>query len=128
MQQMQQQQQQHQQVLQQLLNQNQNNQQQHGPPPVQSKLPDFLRVRPPTVSSTTNPTEASDGLHAIEKKLNLLQCTDQEKVSFAAHQLMGPASAWWDNFLVTRTTTTEVTWAEFCLNFRKAHIPDGIVT
>uniref|UniRef100_J3ME58 Retrotransposon gag domain-containing protein n=1 Tax=Oryza brachyantha TaxID=4533 RepID=J3ME58_ORYBR len=41
---------------------------------------------------------------------------------------MGPASAWWDNFLVTRTATTEVTWAKFCRNFRKAHIPDGIVT
>nr|ADC55379.1 gag-pol polyprotein [Oryza brachyantha] len=128
MQQMQQQQQQHQQLLQQLLNQSQNNQQQQGPPPVQSKLPEFLCVRPPTFSSTTNPMEASDWLHAIEKKLNLLQCTDQEKVSFAAHQLMGPASAWWDNFLATRTATTEVTWAEFCLNFRKAHIPDGIVT
>src|SRR5512143_917225 len=46
--------------------------QQFGPPPPQSKLPEFLRVRPPTFSSTTNPMEASDWLHAIEKKLNLL--------------------------------------------------------
>uniref|UniRef100_J3KVC6 Retrotransposon gag domain-containing protein n=1 Tax=Oryza brachyantha TaxID=4533 RepID=J3KVC6_ORYBR len=52
----------------------------------------------------------------------------QEKVAFATHQLMGPASTWWDNFLVTRTATTEVTWAEFCLNFHKAHIPSGILT
>ncbi|KAI4298106.1 hypothetical protein MLD38_040460 [Melastoma candidum] len=28
---------------------------------------------------TTNPVEAGDWLHAIEKKLDLLQCTDQEK-------------------------------------------------
>jgi hypothetical protein len=39
--------------------------------------------------------EANDWLHAIEKKLNLLQCNDQEKVAFATHQLQGPAYAWW---------------------------------
>nr|CAH65959.1 OSIGBa0113D21.4 [Oryza sativa] len=85
-----------------------------------SKLPEFLRVRPPTFSSTTNPMEANDWLHAIEKKLNLLQCNDQEKVAFATHQLQGPASAWWDNHMATRPPGTEVTWAEFCRSFRKA--------
>ena len=41
--------------------------------------------------------EAYDWLYAIEKKLNLLKCTDQEKVAFATHQLQGLALAWWDN-------------------------------
>nr|ABA93462.1 retrotransposon protein, putative, Ty3-gypsy subclass [Oryza sativa Japonica Group] len=106
----------------------------NGPPPLpenptlaQSKLPEFLRVRPPTFSSTTNPMEANDWLHAIEKKLNLLQCNDQEKVAFATHQLQGPASAWWDNHMATRPPGTEVTWAEFCRSFRKAQVPDGVV-
>nr|CAD37115.3 OSJNBa0033H08.15 [Oryza sativa Japonica Group] len=64
-------------VQQQQQNQQQQNQQHNGPP--QSKLPEFLDVRPPTFSSTTNPMEANDWLYAIEKRLNLLQCTDQEK-------------------------------------------------
>nr|AAR06317.1 putative polyprotein [Oryza sativa Japonica Group] len=95
----------------------------------QSKLLEFLRVKPPTFSSTTNPIEANDWLRAIEKKLNLLQCNDQEKVAFATHQLQlqGPASVWWDNYMVTRPAGTEVTWIEFCQSFNKAQVPEGIV-
>lgn len=131
---MQQMQQQHQQMMQQQQQQaqykqqqNQQNQQNGPPPPPPSKLLEFLRVRPPTFSSTTNPIEANDWLDAIEKKLNLLQCTDEEKVVFATHQLQGPALAWWDNYMVTRPAGTEVTWAEFCRSYRKAQVPDGIV-
>ncbi|XP_066161915.1 uncharacterized protein [Oryza sativa Japonica Group] len=71
--------------------------------------------------------EANDWLRAIEKKLNLLQCNDQEKVAFATHQLQGPASAWWDNYVVTRPDATKGTWVEFCQNFRKPQIPEGIM-
>nr|AAV32173.1 putative polyprotein [Oryza sativa Japonica Group] len=124
---MQQMQQQHQQMHQRMMQHAEQQHQQFGPPPPQSKLPEFLRVRPPTFSSTTNPMEANDWLHAIEKKLNLLQCNDQEKVAFATHQLQGPASAWWDNHMATRPPGTEVTWAEFCRSFRKAQVPDGVV-
>nr|AAX96295.1 retrotransposon protein, putative, Ty3-gypsy sub-class [Oryza sativa Japonica Group]ABA91783.1 retrotransposon protein, putative, Ty3-gypsy subclass [Oryza sativa Japonica Group] len=124
---MQQMQQQHQQMHQRMLQHAEQQHQQFGPPPPQSKLPEFLRVRPPTFSNTTNPMEANDWLHAIEKKLNLLQCNDQEKVAFATHQLQGPASAWWDNHMATRPPGTEVTWAEFCRSFRKAQVPDGVV-
>nr|AAX95377.1 Retrotransposon gag protein, putative [Oryza sativa Japonica Group]AAX96106.1 retrotransposon protein, putative, Ty3-gypsy sub-class [Oryza sativa Japonica Group]ABA92905.1 retrotransposon protein, putative, Ty3-gypsy subclass [Oryza sativa Japonica Group] len=122
---MQQMQQQHQQMHQRM--QQQAEQQQFGPPPPQSKLPEFLCVRLPTFSSTTNPMEVNDWLHAIKKKLNLLQCNDQEKVAFATHQLQGPASAWWDNHMATRPPGTEVTWAEFCRSFRKVQVPDGVV-
>nr|ABA97518.1 retrotransposon protein, putative, Ty3-gypsy subclass [Oryza sativa Japonica Group] len=117
---MQQMQQQHQQMHQRMQQHAEQHHQQFGPPPPQSKLPKFLRVRPPTFSSTTNPMETNDWLHAIEKKLNLLQCNDQEKVAFATHQLQGPASAWWDNHMATRPPGAEVTWAEFCRSFRKA--------
>nr|AAV43974.1 putative polyprotein [Oryza sativa Japonica Group] len=79
-------------LVQQAQNQQANNQNQNPPPPPQNKLADFLRVRPPTFSSTTNPVEAGDWLHTVEKKLDLIQCTEQEKVSFASHQLHGPAA------------------------------------
>ena len=126
---MQQMQQQYHQVMQQVQQQAQQQQQnlQFGPPPPQSKLLEFLRVKPPTFSSTTNPIEAHDWLHAIEKKLNLLQCNEQEKVAFATHQLQGPASVWWDNYMVTRPAGAEVTWTEFRHSFNKAQVPEGIV-
>jgi Retrotransposon gag protein. len=56
-----------------------------------------------------------------------LQCNDQEKVALTTHQLQGPASVWWDNYMVTRPAGREVTWVEFYRNFRKAQFPDGIV-
>nr|CAH66143.1 OSIGBa0114M03.1 [Oryza sativa] len=112
-------------MMQQLQNQ-QNQGNNHAPP--QNKLAEFLRVRPPIFSSTTNPVEAGDWPHAIEKKLDLLQCTDQEKVSFASHQLHGPASEWWDHFRLNRTTAEPITWLEFTAAFRKTHIPSGVVS
>nr|CAD40007.3 OSJNBb0052B05.10 [Oryza sativa Japonica Group] len=116
-------------VVNQLQNQqNQLNQGNNNAPPPQNKLAEFLRVRPPIFSSTTNPVEAGDWLHAIEKKLDLLQCTDQEKVSFASHQLHGPASEWWDHFRLNRTTAEPITWLEFTAAFRKTHIPSGVVS
>src|SRR5512135_3023981 len=115
-------------LVQQAQNQQTNNQNQNPPPPPQNKLAEFLRVRPPIFSSTTNPVEAGDWLHAIEKKLDLLQCTDQEKVSFASHQLHGPASEWWDHFRLNRTTAEPITWFEFTAAFRKTHIPSGVVS
>ncbi len=95
--------------------------------PPQSKLSEFLRVRPPSFSSTTNPVEANDWLHAVNKKLDLIQCTDEEKVAFAAHQLHGPASEWWDHFQATQPVGQVITWARFSTAFRRAHVPVGVV-
>nr|CAD39902.2 OSJNBa0065B15.6 [Oryza sativa Japonica Group] len=101
-------------MMQQLQNQqNQLNQGNNNAPPPQNKLAEFLRVRPPIFSSTTNPVEAGDWLHAIEKKLDLLQCTDQEK---------------WDHFRLNRTTAEPITLLEFTAAFRKMHIPSGVVS
>jgi hypothetical protein len=38
--------------------------------------------------------EAEDWLNGVEKKLMIAQCTDHEKVLFAAHQLFGTTSNW----------------------------------
>nr|AAL69437.1 Putative polyprotein [Oryza sativa]AAN04918.1 Putative polyprotein [Oryza sativa Japonica Group]AAP52157.1 retrotransposon protein, putative, unclassified [Oryza sativa Japonica Group] len=113
-------------LVQQMQNQQGNNN--VNPPPPQNKLADFLRVKPPTFSSTTNPVEAGDWLHAVEKKLELLQCTDQEKVVFASHQLQGRASEWWDHFRMNRAEGQPITWAEFTEAFKKTHIPTGVVS
>ena len=113
-------------LVQQMQNQQGNNN--VNPPPPQNKLADFLRVKPPTFSSTTNPVEAGDWLHAVEKKLELLQCTDQEKVVFASHQLQGSASEWWDHFRMNRAEGQPITWADFTEAFKKTHIPTGVVS
>jgi hypothetical protein len=40
--------------------------------------------------------EAEDWLKSIERTLEIAQCTDQEKLLFAAHQPFGITAEWWD--------------------------------
>jgi hypothetical protein len=42
---------------------------------------------------------ADDWLKTIEKKLQVVQCTNRESVLFAAHQLVGPGVDWWDAYV-----------------------------
>nr|AAT73686.1 putative polyprotein [Oryza sativa Japonica Group] len=97
------------------------------PPPQHSKLAEFLRIRPPTFSSSNNPVDALDWLHAVGKKLDTVQCSDEEKVVFAAHQLQGPASLWWDHFQATQPEGQPITWTRFTAAFRRTHVPAGVV-
>jgi hypothetical protein len=75
----------------QTLNNMQPNQQAHQqqapppPPPHQSHLAEFLRTHPTTFSQAKDPMEAEEWLKGVEKKLMIAQCTDREKVLFAAH-------------------------------------------
>jgi hypothetical protein len=84
------------QAMLQILNSMQPNQQQAPPPPSphQSRLAEFLRTRPTTFSQAKDPMDAEDWLKGVEKKLVIAQCTDREKVLFAAHQLYGTAANW----------------------------------
>jgi hypothetical protein len=42
--------------------------------------------------------EAKDWLKTIEKKLQIAQCTEQERVLFTMHQLFGTAADWWETY------------------------------
>jgi hypothetical protein len=89
------------QVVLQTLNHLQSNPQVHQqqpPPPLQSRLDEFLRTSPTTFSQAKDPMEAEDWLKSIEKKLEIAQCTDQEKVLFAAHQLFGTTAEWLETY------------------------------
>lgn len=91
-------------------------------------MADFMRMRPPTFSSSTEPMDADDWIRAIGKKLDITQCTDRERVLFASHQLTGPASEWWDNYNISHADAQTISWEEFVRAFRHAHIPAGIMT
>jgi hypothetical protein len=115
-------------VLQQTLNNMQPNQQAHlqqAPPPPpqhQSDLAEFLQTRPTTFSQAKDPMEAEDWFKEVEKKLVIAQCTDHERVLFAAHQLFGTAANWWETYCSTHADFDSITWNEF-----KAHhyVPRG---
>jgi hypothetical protein len=53
-----------------------------APPPVQvrDKHGELMKGRPPMFTHASDPLEADDWLKAVEKQLNIAQCSDLEKV------------------------------------------------
>jgi hypothetical protein len=49
------------------------------------KLGEFQRTKPPTFSHSIEPMDADDWWKTIEKKLQVVQCNNREKVLFASH-------------------------------------------
>jgi hypothetical protein len=107
------------QAMLQTLNSMQPNQQQVPPPPPphQSHLAEFLRTRPTTFSQAKEIMDAEDWLKGVKKKLMITQCTDREKVLFAAHQLYGTTANWWETYCNTHANVDTITWNEFKARF-----------
>jgi hypothetical protein len=115
------------QAMLQTLNNMQPNQQQvlPPPPPHQSHLVEFLRTRPTTFSQAKDHMDAEDWLKGVEKKLVIAQCTDREKVLFAAHQLYGTTANWWEMYCNTHVNLDTITWNEFKTRFCTHYVPRG---
>jgi hypothetical protein len=76
------------------------------------KIERFIRLKAPTFSYSDDPLDANDWLMVIETKLDLTICSNKECVAIAAHQLEGPAKAWWDNYTApTRTQRSSPGWS-----------------
>jgi hypothetical protein len=71
--------------------------------------------------------EAKDWLKGVEKKLVISQCTDHEKVIFAAHQLYRTAANWWDTYCNTHANVDTITWNEFKAHFCTYYVPRGTI-
>ena len=78
-------------------------------------------------SSSPEPIVADDWLRRIGRGLTTAGCTDAEKVHFAAHQLDGPAAAWWENYTTT-FPIANVTWDQFQQAFCTAHVSTGAMS
>jgi hypothetical protein len=90
----------------------------------QDRMGDFLRLKPPTFTRSSNPLDADDWLHTIIRKLEAIRCPKNQRVQLAAHQLSGMALSWWDTF---SAAVRDATWAKFETAFREHHVPQGIV-
>jgi hypothetical protein len=69
--------------------------------------------------------DAEDWLKGVEKKLVIAQCTDCEKVLFAAHHLYGTVANWWEAYCNTHVNINAITWNEFKAHFRTHNVPHG---
>jgi hypothetical protein len=96
-------------------------------PQPRDKLGEFQRSKPPIFSHSIEPMDADDWLETIEKKLQVVQCNNREKVLFASHQLEGPAADWWDAYVEAHEEPGTINWQGFRNNFRTHHVPFGMM-
>jgi hypothetical protein len=67
--------------------------------------------------------DVEDWLKSVEKKLEIAQCSDHERVPFVAHQLFGTATDWWETYHNTYLSTEIISWNEFKTHFRTHYVP-----
>jgi hypothetical protein len=109
-----------------------NKQQAQGHQPVpqpqpHDKLGEFQRTKPPTFSHSVEPMDVDDWLKTIEKKLQVVQCNNREKVLFALHQLEGLAADQWDAYVEAHEEPESINWQEFSNSFKTHHVLFGIM-
>ena len=86
-----------------------------------------MKFKPPTFDSAEDPLEADDWLREINKKLNIIHARGRDRVLLVAHQLVGTAGEWWDNYSNTSEDPENITWDKFQEAFREYHILEGIM-
>ena len=85
----------------------------------------FNRTHPPTFDGRGNANAAEDWIQDIEEIFGVLECTDQQKVKFAAFKLSGEAKRWWNSEKVIREAEGigVIVWAQFKQNFFDRFFP-----
>jgi hypothetical protein len=63
-------------------------------PPAGDRHREFMSHKPPSFSHSPNPQQADNWLKTVEKMLNIIQCTDREKVLYTSGRLEGTATDW----------------------------------
>jgi hypothetical protein len=52
----------------------------------------------------------NDYIKTIEKKLQVVQCSNREMLLFASHQLEGSAFDWWDAYVDAHEEPDSINW------------------
>jgi hypothetical protein len=96
-------------------------------PLLRDRLGDFQPTKPPIFSYALEPMDADDWLKSVEKKLQVVQCNNREKVMLASHQLSGPAANWWDTYVEAHEEPESINWPKFRAIFHAHHVPQGVI-
>jgi hypothetical protein len=97
------------------------------PPPSRDRLRDFQRTKPPIFSHAVQSMDAGDWLKSIEKKLQVMQYNNREKVLLASHQFSGPATDCCDAYVEAHEEPESINWSEFRVTFCAHHVPQRVI-
>ncbi|GJN03238.1 hypothetical protein PR202_ga20660 [Eleusine coracana subsp. coracana] len=75
----------------------------------------------------SSPPLVDDDHLPTESKVGLLDCTEHQKVLFAAQELQSCASAWWANYEASLPAGRCLEWNEFKTAFCAHFIPAGLM-
>lgn len=82
---------------------------------------------PPTFKGKYDPYGAHEWLKAIEKIFRVMNCSEEHKVRFGTHMLVGDADDWWMNARrVLENKDEEITWAVFNREFLRKYFPEDV--
>jgi hypothetical protein len=91
------------------------------------KRVELMRGHPPVFAHSADPMDAEDWLRTVEHELHTAQCNNRENVLYGPRQLSGAAQSWWESYLTTHANPEAITWEEFRDNFRRYHVPEGLM-
>jgi hypothetical protein len=91
------------------------------------KRAEFMRGHHLVFAHSVDPMDVEDWLCTVERELHTAQCNDREKVLYGPRQLRGATHSWWESYLATHANPEAITWEEFRDNFRRYHVPKGLM-
>ncbi|XP_058756482.1 uncharacterized protein LOC131629719 [Vicia villosa] len=101
-----------------------------APTPQATAGPDFrafFRMDPPEFLGGLDPVIAHDWLYGMGMIFQAIQCTEEEKVIFAAQKMKGPAGRWWNTestYFTNRGIPKD--WQHFKTAFLEKYYPNSV--
>ncbi|RVW80717.1 Retrovirus-related Pol polyprotein from transposon 17.6 [Vitis vinifera] len=91
-----------------------------------SSFDDFKKLGPPYFSGATDPTEAEAWILKMEKFFGVIDCSEEQKASYAAFMLDKEADHWWRMTRRLLEDQGPITWRQFREAFYKKYFPDSV--
>ncbi|KAL5567050.1 hypothetical protein UlMin_030214 [Ulmus minor] len=86
----------------------------------------FRKQGPPSFEGTTDPLVAEEWIRSIERILDFMMLTDQERIMCATYMFIKDARYWWDVAKQTRDLTT-LSWTEFVQMFNRKYFSPTVL-
>jgi hypothetical protein len=91
------------------------------------RLGDSQCIKLPTFSHAVELMDADAWLKSVEKKLQVVQCNNCEKVLLASHQLFDLVADWCDAYVEAHEELESINCPEFRVAFHAHHVPQGVI-
>ncbi|RVW21450.1 hypothetical protein CK203_110472 [Vitis vinifera] len=91
-----------------------------------SSFDDFKKLGPPYFSGATDPIEAEAWILKMEKFFGVIDCSEEQKASYAAFMLDKEADHWWRMTRRLLEDQGPITWRQFREAFYKKYFPDSV--